>query len=63
MTIKRINITTPADHHAAWQRAAKKAGLSLSEWIAKRCSDGLPKRVAAKLSDRKPRGRPKADAN
>lgn len=56
MTTRR-NITQPSDHWEAFARAAKRAGLSLSEWIGEACKAALPVKEAAKLGKRPPVGR------
>jgi hypothetical protein len=54
----RINITQPPDWIQAWEAAAKRAGLSLSEWIGTHCNRALPDETLASLSARQKPGRP-----
>ncbi len=50
----------PADWWAVWQTEADKHnGGNLSEFIGERVNSTLPKRVAAKLSERPPANRPR----
>ena len=57
--VERKNITQPADWWAAFVAQAKKEGMSLSEWFGEIGKERLPKRAAAKLSDRPREGRRK----
>lgn len=58
----RKNISQPADWWAAWESAARAAGMSLSAWIGKRCNSGLPRDARDALGDRVSVGKPvKAD--
>jgi len=54
------NISQPEDHWPAWQHAAARDGMTLAAWMAKHCNAALPKRVSAKLSERRPAHRPLA---
>lgn len=57
---ERRNTTQPVDWWAAWEAAAKAAGLDMAAWIGQQCNKALPKEVRAKLSERGTRGRPKS---
>lgn len=57
----RFNSVQPPDWLAAFRRAAERAGLSLSEWMGEACRAALPKKEAAKLSERPPANRPKKE--
>lgn len=61
MNSERRNITQPADWWAAIERAADKAGLTVSEWIGEAAVDKLPVSVARKLSERPTRGQPRKE--
>lgn len=61
MKTKQITITIPIDHHAAIARAAEKSGVSLSKFLGDAAIRRLPKEVRAGLSERKGRGKPKAE--
>lgn len=56
-------LTQPADWWAAFEAAAAKDGLSLSEWVGRCCAAGLPESVRRRLPDRRTRGRPRKAAN
>ena len=56
MPAKRINITQPPDWIAAWEAAAASKGLTLAEWIGRRCNAGLDADTRARLSKRGRRG-------
>lgn len=60
MTSERRNTTQPTDWWDAWEAAAEAEGVHLAEWIGECCNVNLPKDVAAKLSKRGTRGRPKS---
>jgi hypothetical protein len=61
MTTVRKNISGPEDHFEAWEdQAEKHNGGNLSEFIGERVNSTLPKRVAAKLTERLPAHRPKS---
>jgi hypothetical protein len=55
----RINIIQPDDWLAAFRRAAKRDGVSLSEWLGKLGVAALPAKEAAKLTEWRAAGRPK----
>lgn len=57
--MQRVPCRQPTDWVAAWEVAAEKAGMNLSEWIGESCNAALPKRVQKTLSERAGRGRPK----
>jgi len=57
----RKNLTQPADWWAAFEAQARKEGMTLSEWVGWHCRAILPKRTAAKLSERPAAHRPKKD--
>jgi hypothetical protein len=59
MTNERRNTTQPTDWWAAWEAAAKSAGLSLAAWIGKQCNRSLPKEVRDQLSERATPGQPR----
>ena len=59
MTNERKNITQPPDWWAVFEAEAKKAGVSLSEWIGEACMERLPVKIRKQLSDRPPANRPK----
>lgn len=59
MANERRNTTQPTDWWAAWEEAAKAAGLDLAPWIGKQCNKALPKDIRDKLSERATRGRPR----
>jgi hypothetical protein len=61
---ERRPISQPPDWWMAFEAAAEEAEMHLSTWIGEACREKLErtkgqKRAAAKLSDRKQRGRPK----
>lgn len=49
MANERRNTTQPTDWWAAWEEAAKAAGLDLAAWIGEQCNKALPKKVREKL--------------
>lgn len=55
----RKNITQPADWWEAFDAAAKREGIPLSQWMGDACRAALPKKVTSKLSERT-KGRPKS---
>ena len=59
MANERRNTTQPTDWWAAWEEAAKAAGLDLAAWIGEQCNKALPKKVREKLGERATRGRPR----
>lgn len=59
VTNERKNITQPPDWWKVFENEAKKAGVSLSEWIGEACIERLPVKVRKQLSDRPPANRPK----
>lgn len=59
MTNERKNITQPPDWWLVFESEAKKAGMSLSEWIGEACVQRLPNKERKKLSERPPANRPK----
>ena len=59
MTNERKNITQPADWWAAFEEAARAEGMTLAAWLGEAAKAKLPKRIAAKLSERPPANRPK----
>ena len=59
MTNKRKNIMQPLDWWQAFQAEADKThGGNVSAWLGDLGKAALPKRVAAKLSERPPANRP-----
>jgi hypothetical protein len=58
MTNERKNITQPPDWWQVFEGEAKKAGVSLSEWIGEACLQRLPNKVRKQLSERPPANRP-----
>lgn len=56
---QRSSMVQPADWWAAVDEAAKAESMSRAEWIYEAVKSRLPKKVAAKLSDRPPAHRPK----
>lgn len=56
---ERKNVTQPPDWWAAFQAAAEKAGVSLSEWMGDTCRAALPRKIDATLSERRGRGQPR----
>lgn len=54
----KMLISLPAGRKAAYESAAAKDGLSLSEWVDRCCMAGLPESVRRKLPERTGRGRP-----
>jgi hypothetical protein len=58
MTNERKNITQPPDWWQVFEDEAKKADVSLSEWIGEACLQRLPNKVRKKLSERPPANRP-----
>jgi hypothetical protein len=58
MTNERKNITQPPDWWAVFEAEAKKAGVSLSEWIGEACAERLPVKIRKQLSERPPANRP-----
>lgn len=61
MTNERKHITQPADWWEAFKAEADKRGVSLAEWLGEAGKAALPKRAAAKLSERPPAHRPKSE--
>lgn len=61
MTSQRRNITQPADWWAAIERAAEKAGQTVSEWIGEAAMEKLSVSVSRKLSERPKRGQPRKE--
>jgi hypothetical protein len=61
MANERRNTTQPADWWAAWEEAAKAAGIDLAVWIGRQCNKALPKQIRDSLSVRAGRGRPKGN--
>jgi hypothetical protein len=57
--IKVTSVSLPADWHEAFEAEAKKRKMTLSEFATWAMKAQLPARAAAKLSERKQRGRPK----
>lgn len=55
----RLHTTQPIDWLLAWEKAAKAAGMNLSEWIGLNCNNALPESARKALSKRL-RGRPKS---
>lgn len=53
------NLTNPPDHWTAFEAEAEREGLSLSRWLGQLAIKALPKKVAVKLSEPRPEGRPK----
>jgi len=47
----RLNITLPQDWRQAFQAAAKKDGVPLSDWLRQCGAANLPKSVQQKLSE------------
>jgi hypothetical protein len=58
MTNERKNITQPPDWWTVFEAEAKKAGVSLSEWIGEACAERLPVKIRKQLSERPPANRP-----
>ncbi len=56
---RRRGITQPADWWHAFDAAAAKAKLPLSEWVGRACIKQIPKAAAKQLSQRTRPGRPK----
>lgn len=57
-TAERKNLTMPPDWWTAFERAAKAAGQTLSEWIGNAGRKALPPAERKKLSERPAPGRP-----
>lgn len=53
-----ILINLPDDHREAWKAAAEAEGITVAEWVRNACSEALPKKVRAKLSEPAKRGNP-----
>jgi hypothetical protein len=54
----RKNLTMPPDWWEAFERAARAAGETLSEWIGNAARKALPAEQRKRLSERTPPGRP-----
>lgn len=55
----RMEAYVTADRKAAYEQAAQKAGMTLSEWICSVCDAALPKSVQKGLSERPAAHRPR----
>lgn len=55
----RRNIVQPVDWWVAFNDAAEKEGLTVSQWMGRVCKKALPKDVREKLEERVPAHRPK----
>jgi len=53
----RLNITLPPDWRQAFQAAAKKDGLPLSDWLRQCGAANLPESVQKRLSEPQKPGR------
>lgn len=49
---QRKMLSEPSDWWEAFEQAAAKAGMSLSEWMGEAAKEKLPARVRKKLSER-----------
>lgn len=58
MPTVRINLLAPADHWDALKQAARRDGVSLSEWVCNAALEKLPKKTSSQLSPRQRVGRP-----
>lgn len=56
---KRIRVFAPLDWQEAFEAAAKKEGISVSEWLRDAGYDKLSGKVQSKLSTVRTVGRPK----
>lgn len=59
MASMRKCIAHPPDWWDAFEKQARKEGMSLSAWIGECCLANIPKTTARKLSTRPPAHRPK----
>ena len=59
MPTERKNITQPADWWLKFDSEARKAGMTLSEWVGQCCRKALSKTENKLLSERPPAHRPK----
>jgi hypothetical protein len=61
MKHRLLTTSQPPDHVAAFQRAAKAAGMTLSEWVGQSCLKQIQREERAKLTiRRRPGGEKKA---
>ena len=60
MNTQRKNITQPEEWWIAFEKAAEREGLTLSQWIGDRLVKSLPKTAQRKLPPRPAAHRPKA---
>lgn len=60
-TIKMVSVNQqhPADWVGKWKAAAKREGVSLSEWVGGCLNGYLPRGTVRRLSKRPPAHRPK----
>ena len=54
---KIITTSQPPDHCVAFKRAAKGAGMTLSEWVGYACLKQIAREERAKLTPRRKPGR------
>lgn len=59
VTTDKVHMRVPSDWKSAWMAKASLDGLSLTDWMAERCNEGLPAKVQADLSIKPGIGRPK----
>lgn len=56
MKHRLLTTSQPPDHVVAFQRAAKAAGITLSQWVGQACLEQIKQRDRARLTTRRKPG-------